>query len=149
MSARLVEGANCPARVTHDLPVGNPLEVDRFAAILFVRVKEFGRLADSSEAQGVHAKSPLANQSPGQVLGCLANVGELPVDHPFESGWTDQYVSDPKVAVDQDESVRRRRLVAPKPANAKLECRVGLVDPIEISFNLFNRNARWRARRRR
>ena len=116
---RLAGADHRPLDVAHRLPPAQPARVGPDAARGLVGGQERLQLAQPGDRQLVVAEAPGADHQPGEVLGRVAGVAELPVDHRGEPALVDDQVAEPEVAVDE----RSRPGAAPAGAGAATAAR--------------------------
>src|SRR5262249_440588 len=102
--------ASCPG-----LPSSTRPAIDGPAACPLGGLPELFRFAHAAQAEGVLPEAPGADARPGEVLGRVADVAELPVEDADQPARPDHQVADPEVAVDQHQ-VRVPRGMFPQPA---------------------------------
>ena len=88
-----------PLDVSHRLPPAQPLGIGPSAAGRLVGGQERLRLPQPGDREIVVAEAPGAQREPGQVLGRIAGVAELPVDHRREPVLVDDQIAEPEVPV--------------------------------------------------
>src|SRR5438093_1596314 len=126
VAARLSERADRPLQVPDDLPVVERGERDVPPTQRVVALEVRLDLADAAEPHLIDAEAPRPYERPGHVLGRIAEVRELPIEHVTETSLGDREVADAQVTVEHDHvaSVRRPTL---RPGEAELDRRVRLL----------------------
>src|SRR5438309_2381090 len=110
VAARLRERADGPLQIADDLPVVERRERDMPAGERVVALEVRLDLADAAEAQLIDAEAPRPHQRPGDILGRIAAVPELPIEHVTKARRGDREVADPQVAMEDDRFALRRRM---------------------------------------
>src|SRR2546428_2974263 len=133
VAARRDERADRPLRVAGDLPVVELGERDVPPAQRVVALEVRLSLADAAEPHLIDAEAPRPYERPGHVLGRIAEVRELPIEHVTETRLGDREVADAQVTVEHDHvaSVRRPTL---RPGEAELDRRVRPLDAVELAL---------------
>ncbi len=129
---RLAGADHRPLDVAHRLPPAQPARVGPDPARGLVGGQERLHLPQPADRQLVVAEPPRADHQPGEVLGRVAGVAELPVDHRGEPALVDDHVAEPEVAVDQPRARGRRRRVQAQPPQPGLDRRQRLADRVEL-----------------
>src|SRR2546428_9409995 len=130
MATRLRERADGPLEIPHHLPVGERLRGDVPPGELLVALEVGLEGADTAERQIVSAEAPGAHARPREVLGRVAHVRELPVEHVLEAALAHHEVPDAEVAVANYGAVTVRR-VSSCPGEPELDRRVRFVQRIK------------------
>src|SRR5437867_5107287 len=133
VAARLSERADRPLQVPDDLPVVERGERDVPPTQRVVALEVRLDLADAAEPHLIDAEAPRPYERPGHVLGRIAEVRELPIEHVTETRLGDREVADAQVTVEHDHvaSVRHPTL---RPGEAELDRRVRLLDAVELAL---------------
>src|SRR5262249_53124270 len=101
VAVRLRHTADRPAQVAQKLPEAQRRVIHLGPAGRLVRLVDLLGLADAAQLEVVAAEAPRADARPGEVLGGVADVGELPVEDAHQPLRPDHEVADAEVAVDQ------------------------------------------------
>src|SRR2546426_12683569 len=131
MATRLRERADGPLEIPHHLPVGERLRGDVPPGELVVALEVGLQDTDAAERQIVSAEAPGAHTWPCEILGRVADVRELPVEHVLEAALAHHEVPDAEVAVANDGAVTLRR-VSSCPGEPELDRRVRFVERVEL-----------------
>ncbi len=120
-----------PLDVSHRRPPAQPLGLGSGSPGGLVSAEERLELAQAGDGQLVVAEAPRADRQPADVLGRVAGVTELPVDHGGQAVLVDDEVAEPEVAVHERGPLRRRRPVESQPAQPGLHSRQRLTDLVQ------------------
>src|SRR5581483_7784845 len=85
-----------PLEIAEGLPVANPLRVERLTARSLVCRQKLVEGPDARDRPVVVAESPRADAEPAEVLGRIAEMRQLPVDHRREAVLVDDEVAEPE-----------------------------------------------------
>src|SRR5256885_9504026 len=110
VAARLRERADGPLQIADDLPVVERRERDVPAGERVVALEVRLDLAHAAEAQLIDAEAPRPHQRPGNILGRVAAVSELPIEHVTEPRRDDREIAEAQGAIEDDRFTLRRRL---------------------------------------
>ena len=112
-----------------DLPPPDPDRIDDRTARRGVALEEIVERAEAAHRPR-SAEAPGRGAEPADVLGRLAGVGQLPIQHRPQPVGTDQEVAGAEVAVHRHPPAGRQP-VGLEPAHAELERRPGLAQRVE------------------
>src|SRR5882672_8338411 len=131
VAARLGQRADGPLKIAHDLPVVERGERDVPTGERVVALEIWLDLADTTQAQLIDAEAPRPHQRPGDVLGRVAAVPELPIEHVAEARLGDGEVADTQVTVEHDRFALLRRLSS-RPGEPELDRRVRVAEAVDL-----------------
>ncbi len=127
---RLAGADHGPLDVAERRPPAHPAGIGPRPPGGLVGGQERLQLAEPGDREIVVAEPPRADRQPGEVLGRVARVAKLPVDHRGEPVLIDDQVAEPEVAVDEPRRRGRRRVEA-QPSQPGLDRGQRLADLVE------------------
>src|SRR5438309_11572101 len=131
VAARLGERADGPLQIADDLPVVERRERDVPAGERVVALEVRLDLADAAEAQLIDAEAPRPHQRPGDILGRVAALTELPIEHVTEPRRGGAEGADPQVAMEDDRFALLRRPLS-RPGEPELDRRVRVLEAVDL-----------------
>src|SRR5205085_11719140 len=106
--------------------------VDSPAAHARVRLEQLRDVAETADELVDHAEAPRLQTQPTEILGRVAEVRELPVEHRTHTVGTDDEVPVAEIAVDERGLRRLCRRVVREPPQPELERGMRLAERVEV-----------------